>query len=343
MFSFHGPTDFPPRETCILFNPNSFQSNSNSIFQFELRLVDTFIMSLKIALFWNLFPVWGFEEDSSDSESSSGEDIPLPPPSSQQEALQMVIAKTCRTEVFKDDNGKFLDLSAWTGVDCTDDGFVHNIMWRGVLRTTASAAEIQVDWLPPSVWAFDASDNGLKGSLDFTNLPRDLWRLSLSENRLTGEAELGQLPGKIAFVDIEHNRFSGSANLTLFPETLEKIVIGHNEFSGSIDITLLPKRMGWAYLNNNRFSGPIQFYLLPPALRVLMLQSNQLTGWIALSLMPPYIEFISLADNKFDPGVALLGNIGSYDFLEGIDLRGNNLQAAVTLRGLEVRSDLVWW
>ena len=208
--------------------------------------------------------------------------------------MEMLVAQMDGSELFKDDNGNFIDVCEWKGVECgegEDVGIIHwgaesVITMRDANSTPGSeetawispGGSIELDWIPPGVEEFCAVGQMLHGTLRTDRLPRVLLKLSLSGNELTGRFETSSLPEEIFFVDVSVNAMEGSIALHTLPATLVYFSVAENKFSGSIEWMGLPTSLRYLYLHSNAFLGSIDFRGLPKEMKELEMQNNAFMG-----------------------------------------------------------------
>ena len=204
-------------------------------------------------------------------------------------------------ELYQDENGNFLDVCEWEGIECADD----RVEYLFLAFRKFTEKPFPFNFIPPHVQTFRASDCNLHGTL-----------------------ETGVLPSGIKLLNVESNALHGTLSLKAFPRAMEKIWVTWNALTGSLVLSDLPQSLKKFGADFNKFCGEIDLNDLPPALENLSIGGNALTGSINIESLPDSIRHIDLSENAF-----------SKDFrmcmfppeLIDIDVTGNPLSGTVVL------------
>ena len=188
-------------------------------------------------------------------------------------------------KTYKDNDGMYLDICEWLGIEFDDDGGVIQIY----IDSHTINGSLKLCYVPPKVNVLMINSwgkNQLRGSVDLTQLPCGMEELYLYNNQLTGVVDLTQLPSSMETLGLHNNQLTGVVDLTQLPGEMTILWLHNNQLTGAIDLTHLPERMESLYLRNNQLSGAIDLTQLPGEMKTLWLNNNQLSGEIDLTQLP---------------------------------------------------------
>ena len=174
---------------------------------------------------------------------------------------------------FQDNNGMYIDVCQWPGVECGDLGrvvritrrtltagtiylsFIPSKVERFIMQNACLAGTLETNSLPHSMEVFNIGKNAFEGNVDFTTLPESLVSLRIHSNKFTGSADLRKLPQTVHLLEIHDNKFTGSVSLKSLPAKIESMSISLNNFSGEFCLENAPLPMRSIYAEQNRFDA----------------------------------------------------------------------------------------
>ncbi|KAF8016987.1 hypothetical protein BT93_H2248 [Corymbia citriodora subsp. variegata] len=165
---------------------------------------------------------------------------------------------------------------------------------------------------PPSIFYFDASDNGFTGKIPSSICQlSSLQSLSLSNNNLSGLMPpcFGDITN-LEDLDLSNNRLKGPLPDTLVKlENLSFLVLSHNEFSDIFPYWMEASQLQKLDLQSNKFHGEINFTAFElsfPILQFLFISNNNFIGrWPTKFFSNKQLFIIDLSNNKFEGPIPL--------------------------------------
>ena len=205
---------------------------------------------------------------------------------SQQARMELIAQEFACNTIFKDENGDFLDIADWPGLEVNDDGEVTEIAISNEPGLVLRGSPFLVHLLPDTIDTIQIPDGMLKGSLDCTQLPVSATIIHLALNDFSGSVDLTQLPLNMHVFDISSNNFSGSVDITKLPSTVESFNLSFNKFSGTLDVGRLPAVLEMFEMFSNKFQGSLDVSTMPSTLVELTFDENSLTGSVDCTRLP---------------------------------------------------------
>ena len=199
---------------------------------------------------------------------------------SDQDRMELFVANLAGKYLahFQTQDGTFLDMCEWTGMECDKEG---NIIEVSLQR--ACDGTVCLDFFPESVDTLIISSNGsLEGTLSTAKLPNQLEVCDLDGNNFDGAIDMTKLPKALSSLSVAQNDFSGGLDLKALPSGLEALNASENGFSGSLCLDSLPQCMRTLDVSCNCLSGSISFENLPESLEELQISANSLSGIVRL-------------------------------------------------------------
>ena len=199
---------------------------------------------------------------------------------SDQDRMELFVANLAHKYLatFQTQDGTFLDMCEWTGMECDEDGNIFEVCLQRACDGT-----VCLEFFPESVDTIIISSNGsLEGTLNTSKLPSRLEVCELDGNNFDGVVDMTKLPKALSSLSVAQNDFSGECDLTALPSGLEALNASENGFSGSLCLDSLPKRMRTLDVSCNCLSGSISLENLPESLEELQISANSLTGIVRL-------------------------------------------------------------
>ena len=205
---------------------------------------------------------------------------------------------------FQDENGNFLEISEWDGVQFESDR-VTSIQW---LYLEFSEQQFPFAFIPLLVRCFQVSHASLCGTLDPSLLPTTLDDFDVSINALDGSIDFSAFPRAMQTIDISWNLFAGSCALGDLPDALTHFIANHNVFEGEIVLSDLPVKMEKLILNGNRLTGPLRIESLPASVEEISLAWNKLSGDFYMGSFPESLQKVDFSNNPMS-GKAILSRV----------------------------------
>ena len=215
---------------------------------------------------------------------------------SDQDRMELLVANLREgfLSYFQADDGTFLDMCEWTGMECDDAGNITVVKLIGVYDGT-----VCLDYLPESVGSINITSNeDLIATLDTSKLPSRLEVCDLETNNFEGTVDMTKLPEALYSLNIAENRFSGECNLTALPACFMALVANENVFSGSLCLDSLPDNICTLNVSGNYFTGSVSLENLPDSLEELQISMNKLSGSVTL-MKPGKLYILSAHSNNF--------------------------------------------
>ena len=163
---------------------------------------------------------------------------------------------------------------------------IWNNRFRGALRYSGRAVGqingsqnqfSSIDWRSfQTIYALDASENAIDGSLDIGAVPPSIKELDLHENALSGTVDLRKLSAAVEFIDLAQNKLRGVIE---FGEHVPMNVYLQNNAFRAIQAA---QDQNWTKLkrfdasNNSIAQGVVTFGQLSPGLRYINLKGNEI-------------------------------------------------------------------
>ena len=236
---------------------------------------------------------------------------------SEQSIMELLVADLCasgkHTRAFRDEEGNFLPVEEWRGVEVNAYGDVQKIKWKSTYWIRASSmvpqgGTIYFEWIPTQTAEFSATYMAMSGTLDAGVLPHGLVVFDISNNLITGPLETEKLPSTIQTVSVANNQLSGSLDLSSLPPKLESLQAGSNMFTGSVRLENLPQTLHVLELSGNKLSGTIHMGNLPHTLQNISLQLNCIQQETLIFERTPNMQIVQIDTSKIGKIIDLHGN-----------------------------------
>ena len=248
---------------------------------------------------------------------------------------------------FRTQEGDFLSVCFWEGIECDAEENVTAIDW-GYVSWTKGA--VSLEWLPPNLEyfgiarfkkgqsftgtidteglpkgldVFDVSCHGFSGTINLCTLPAHLITLSVTANDLEGPICLDSLPSTLVELNLSSNAFVGDVSLDNLPPKLSNLDMSFNSLSGTIETSALPDSLGHLDLNRNKFHGTVNLETLPAKMQTLSLRGNSFFGSLSFASLPKNMREIDLNLNQFS-GTVRFGNLPPS--IRSVSLGGNKIE-----------------
>ena len=87
---------------------------------------------------------------------------------SQQARMELLVGEFARNTIFKDENGDFLDIADWPGLEVNAEGEVTEIAVSNEPGLVLRGCSLLVHLLPDTIYSIEFLNGSLKGSLTAT-------------------------------------------------------------------------------------------------------------------------------------------------------------------------------
>ena len=132
------------------------------------------------------------------------------------------------------------DACTWEGIDCTEDGDIREILWRGWRFPLEGSIDFRM--FPMAVKFVNIYEQGLRGDIDTTAFPESLEHLCLDKCFFTGTIDLGSLPPQMRTFEVFYNEITAVCNVQNIPKTVTSLRIREaNIVAKTIHVGALPE------------------------------------------------------------------------------------------------------
>ena len=195
----------------------------------------------------------------------------------QQERMELMIENiNTQTKFRRPRGGDFLDITAWPGVTCNDQGEVTYV--ENPWQSDDYAGTMHFQWLPPTVRNICIEHGGIEGTFSASDFPRKMFAIMLQANALTGSIDTAKLPETLNELNLYQNAISGTIDLCTLPPSLEFLTLYENAITGTVDLQHLPETIAAINMEDNKLFGDLIVQGLPTSLYMLNLSANSFEG-----------------------------------------------------------------
>ena len=244
------------------------------------------------------------------------------------QALMEMLFESMETDEkanFQDENGNYLDIDEWYGVECEDD----RVVGIDIQGSAFHSDQFRFSLIPAPVRSLNMMCCALHGTLDTADLPAALIDFDVSLNKLHGTLDFHNFPRNLERIRIQSNNFSGSCKLADLPRSLLDFNAGENGFCGEISLHDLPPAIKYFDLQSNALTGSLCINKLPESIEVINLCSNSFSGDFRMLVFPLGLEKVDITKNKMSGTAIFQGTEGAMHFI----LRADAIESVVDENG----------
>uniref|UniRef100_A0A7S4PAD4 Leucine-rich repeat protein n=1 Tax=Paramoeba aestuarina TaxID=180227 RepID=A0A7S4PAD4_9EUKA len=195
--------------------------------------------------------------------------------------------------VFKDNDGAFLDIDSWETIKLDADGKVIFIEFVECF----GCGKLNLEAIPRSVRKFEVGNTECSGDVPFSKLCNEVRFMTLHDTWFYGSVDLTRIPRKMIRFTLSRSKFSGTLDFSNLPPTLVALDLRWNAFTGSIDISYIT-----ANIREDSFQHfQLQFYDAEPVEGMdfgIDLSKNQFEGDIIVRDLSKITDEGQFRENK---------------------------------------------